>query len=94
LPAIAVGQAVMLYLTGPYRWQASSHRDRESVGAPVIARLAADMHAAIITDFSSAVYAVVITDFSGPMDPMVIAYFACPMNPMIITRFGVGAVAS
>ncbi len=72
----------MLYLTGPYRWQASSHRDRESVGAPVIARLAADMHAAIITDFS------------GPMGPMFITYFACTMNTMIIASFGVGAVAS
>ncbi len=53
-----------------------------SVGALVIARLAADMYATIIADFACSMHATIITDFTRAVDAMV------------ISRFGVRAVAA
>jgi len=53
-----------------------------SVGALVIARLTADMHAAIIPRFACCMQSSVIADFSGAV------------HAVIIARFGVSAVAA
>jgi hypothetical protein len=53
-----------------------------SVGALVIARLAADMYATIIADFACSMHATIITDFARAVDPVV------------ISRFGVRAAAT
>jgi hypothetical protein len=53
-----------------------------SVGALVIARLAADMYATIIADFACSMHATIITDFTRAVDAMV------------ISRFGVRTVAA
>ncbi len=53
-----------------------------SIGAFVIARLAADMYATIIADFARSMHATIITDFTGAVDAM------------IIPRFGVSAAAA
>jgi hypothetical protein len=93
------------------RGQARSHRDRllscdQYLSGPfVIAWLATDMHAAVVTDFTGAMHATVVTDFTGAvnatvvadfagaMDAVVVANFAGAMDAMIVTRFGVSAAA-
>ena len=65
-----------------------------SVGALVIARLAADMYATIIADFACSMHATIITDFARAVDPVVITDFTSAVDAMVISRFSMGAVAT
>jgi len=68
-----------------------------SVGALVIARLAADMYATIIADFADfacSMHATIITDFARAVDPVVITDFTSAVDAMVISCFSMGAAAT
>ncbi len=65
-----------------------------SVGALVIARLAANVYATVITDLASAMYATVITDFTSAMHAMVITDFTGPMHTVVVAGFRMRAAAA
>ncbi len=77
-----------------------------SVGALVIARLAADvntaiitgfargMQASVITDFAGTMYAMVVTDFTSAMYTVVIADLSGPMHTVVVAGFRMRAAAT
>ncbi len=77
-----------------------------SVGALVIARLAADvntaiitgfargMQASVITDFAGTMYAMVVTDFTSAMYTVVIADLSGPMHTVVVAGFRMRTAAT